>query len=217
MGFSFRKAIGLVVGFATTVTASAAPLNLWLEPQVQNATVGQTVTIDVFANTSGAVPLELSDAYLAITWDSGVLTNATPAVLAEPLPWITSYWAPGSPLNTNLQDGDARRELLGDLPPNFPIAPVGVMRDPLNKIKVTTFSFTVDVLAPPTFVRLWGSYGGTTTNFYKGNFQIGQWDLAFESGAYSEAQINVVPEPATMFGIGTGALAWIARRKRKPM
>ncbi len=197
-----------------SATSQAATLNLWWEPVVQNAVVGQLVTIDVFANSSGPGILALSDAYLAISWDPAVLTNSTPVVLGQPAPWINSYWAPGAPANVNLQDGDARRELIGMLPPNYPVAPAGIMRDPINKLKITTFSFTVAAAAPPTSVKLWGNLNGTTTNFYKGNFQIGQWDLTFEQGAYSEARINIVPEPITMFGFGIGVVVMLRGRKK---
>lgn len=205
-------AISLALACAS---AHASILNLWWEPATQNALVGQTVSIDVYANASGPTPLALSDAYLAITWDPAVLTNATPANTVEPAPWVTSYWAPGAPANTDLQDGDAQRELLGQLPPDFPIAPVGVMRDPINKIKVTSFSFTVNALAPPTSVKLWGNTGVATTNFYKGNFEIGQWDLNFEQGAYSEAFINPVPEPATMAVLSLGVLGFLRKSRTR--
>lgn len=210
-----NQRFGLVILSAMAVSlGNAQSLNLWLEPATQSATVGQTVTIDVYANSTGPGILDLSDAYLAIGWDPAVLTNATPSVVAEPAPWDTSYWAPGSSLNLNLQDGNARRELLGDFAPNNPIAPQGVMRDAINRIKVTSFMFTVDVATPSTSVKLWNSLGGETTNFLKGNFQIGQWDLVFEDGAYSEAIITVVPEPATMAAVGLG-LAALARRRRR--
>lgn len=210
-----NQRLGLVLLSAMVVsTGSAQSLNLWLEPATQSAVIGQTVTIDVYANSTGPGILDLSDAYLAIGWDPAVLTNATPSVVAEPAPWDTSYWAPGSSLNTNLQDGDARRELLGDFAPNHPIAPQGVMRDAVNRIKVTSFLFTVDVATPSTSVKLWNSLGGETTNFLKGNFQIGQWDLVFEDGAYSEAVITVVPEPATLAVTGLGLAAMLRRRRR---
>lgn len=202
-----------ILGLLAASIGSAQSLNLWLEPATQVATIGQTVDIDVYTNSTGPGILDLSDAYLTITWDAGVLTNSTPAVVAEPAPWTTSYWAPGSPLNIDLQDGDARRELLGEFTPNHPVAPVGIMRDPINRLKVTTFKFTVDSFTAGTSVKLWDSHLGTTTNFYKGNFGIGQWDLTFEDGNYSEAIISVVPEPATMAVLGLGVAA-LARRRR---
>lgn len=193
--------------------ASSQSLNVWLVPDVQSALVGDTVNVDVYASANGLEPLDLSDAYLTFTWDPAVLSNATPSFVLEPAPWESSYWAPGSPLNSDLQDGDARRELLGQLPPNQPIAPLGTMRDAVNRIKVTSFQFTVDTVAPSTSVKLWSSHLGSTTNFLKGDFQIGQWDLVFEQGQYSEALINVVPEPASGVAVGLGIAALLRRRR----
>lgn len=204
----------IVSAMLVSGVASAQSLNLWLEPDTQIALIGQTVDIHVYASANGPNPLVLSDAYLTFTWDPSVLTNATPAFVAEPAPWSSSYWAPGSPLNIDLQDGDARRELLGELPPNQPVAPIGTMRDAINRIKVTSFQFTVDSFTPSTSVKLWSSYLGSTTNFYKGDFGIGQWALEFEQGAYSEALITVVPEPATLAALGLGAAALLRRRRK---
>lgn len=208
--------LSFVIGALVVVgSASAQSLNVWLEPGIQSALVGDTVDVHVYTNANGPDPLVLSDAYLTFTWDPAVLGNATPNFVVEPAPWDSSYWAPGSPLNSDLQDGDARRELLGQLPPDQPVAPIGTMRDAVNRIKVTTFQFTVDSFAPSTSVKLWGSHLGETTNFLKGDFGIGQWALVFEQGAYSEALINVVPEPATLTAISLGAIAMLRRRKRQ--
>lgn len=190
---SLAKAAAVLLFGCACALASAARLNLWLVPDTQNATIGQTVTVTVYANSTGPGTLALSDAYLAISWDPAILTNATPSFVSEPAPWVQSYWSPGNPINTNLQDGDAQRELLGQLPPDFPVAPAGIMRDPVNRIKVTSFQFTVHASAATTPVRLWGSLGTGSTNFYKGDYQIGQWDLTFENGAYSQANITQLP------------------------
>lgn len=210
----YKLKITAVVALATFGAASqAVTLNLWLEPSTQIATVGQTVNIDVYANSAGASPLTLSDAYLAITWDSSVLTNSTPTVITEPAPWSTSYWAPGVNINADLQDGNAMRELLGEFPPTQPVAPVGVMRDAVNRIKVTTFSFTVNSLTSGTSVRLVDFEDDGLTAFFKGDFQIGTWANNFESGTYSEAMISTVPEPATLAVLGFGALVALRRKK----
>lgn len=200
-----------VLGFAAI--GQSQVLNLWWEPSTQNATLGSTVTVSVYANSSGPTTLDLSDAYLAITWDPAKLLNTTPATVTEPAPWASSYWAPGAPINSSVLDGDAQRELLGQLPPAFPVAPVGSMHDPLNRLKVTSFSFKV-LDTSQTSVKLWSSVSGATTNFYKGNFQIGQWNLAFDQGSYSEATINAVPEPLSLAAIGTGLLLLRRRRRR---
>jgi len=193
--------------------AQAQVLNVWWEPTSQTANLGDTITVSVFANSNGPSDLALSDAYLAITWDNSILNNVTPATVSEPAPWVTSYWSPGAPINSSVVDGDAQRELLGELPPNYPVAPVGIMHDPLNRIKVTSFNFQVVSLGSAS-IKLWNSTGGATTNFLKGNFQIGQWDLAFDQGNYSEAIVNAVPEPASMAALGLGIAALIRRRKR---
>ncbi len=194
-------------------TAHGSTLNLWWEPSSTEATVGQTVDIGVFANTPDSAPLALSDAYLAISWDPAVLINATPDTTFEANPWSLSYWSPGNPINANLQDGDAQRELLGQLAPDGPIAPVGTMHDPVSRILVTTFSFTVNAPTAGTSIRLWDTLGTGSTHFYKGDFQLGEWDLALEQGHYAEATISTVPEPATLVGLGV-SLAALVRHKR---
>lgn len=197
----------------SAIAAQASVLQLWLEPATQNATVGQTVTFDLYGNTDGPDPLALSDAYIDISWDPTVLSNATPSFTSEAPPWDSSYWAPGAPINDDVQDGSAKRELLGLLPPDFPVAPVGVFRDPVQKLKITSFSFTLLTMAPPTSVKVWDTLEGEDTRFFKGNFQTGTWDLAFEQGHYSEGIVNPVPEPATLAVLGLGVLA-LKRRKR---
>ena len=201
----------LVLGVGAS--ANAQVLNLWWEPSTQNANLGDVVTVSVYANSSGPSSLALSDAYLAITWDNSILSNVTPATVTEPAPWVTSYWAPGNPINSSVTDGDAQRELLGNLPPNFPVAPVGVMHDPTNRLKVTSFQFQVVALGTAS-IKLWDSVSTGTTNFFKGNFQIGEWNLAYDNGNYSEATVNAVPEPASLAALGLG-IAALRRRRRQ--
>lgn len=197
-----------------TAGAHASTLQLWIEPATQVVNVGDTVTFDVYANVDGPNSLKLSDAYLAISWDSSVMTNVTPSFVIEPFPWDVSYWAPGAMLNADIMDGDAKRELLGQLPPDGPVAPVGVFRDPVNKIKVTSFMFTVDVDTVGTELKLWSTLNGEATEFYRGG-EIGIWDLAFEQGAYSAGSVSTVPEPATMAVLGLGAAAMLRKRRAK--
>ncbi len=192
----------------------AQVINLWWEVANQTAAIGDTVTLTVYTNSNGTEPLTLSDANLTIGWDSSILTNATPSTMSEPAPWDTSYWSPGVAINTSVQDGDAQRELLGQLPPDQPIAPVGVMHDGINRLKVTTFSFTVNSASGPTAIRLYDSYNGGVTRFFKGDFQIGTWDLNFDHGNYSEAIINTVPEPASLAALALGGIALLRRRKK---
>lgn len=210
---NFRLALVASCTLFVGAVSQAQVLNLWWEAQNQTASVGQTVTLTVFANSSGPGSLVLSDANLTIGWDPSALTNVTPTTMTETAPWDISYWSPGVTVNTSVTDGDAQRELLGLLPPDQPVAPAGVMRDPTNRIKVTTFSFLVNSTAP-TSIKLWNNFNGGVTRFFKGNFEIGTWDLNFESGNYSEATINVVPEPASMAALGLGALALLRRRRK---
>ena len=197
---------------ALAVSGSAsAQLHVWLEPSVQTALIGDTVDVEVRANSGGTAPLVLSDAYLAITWNTSVLDNATPATRLEPAPWTNSYWAPGVPENTDVEDGDAIRELLGQLPPNQPVAPIGAMGDTANSILVTTFQFTLLSDSAPGVVRLESQGFTYPTTFYKGG-AIGVHPLEFSEGTYAQATINAVPEPGTLLILGLGALA---ARKRK--
>lgn len=209
-----KTLLSLVMVMASTLAATAQSLNVWLEPATQIVNPGDTVSIGIYASANGTSALALSDAYLSFTWDPAVLTNATPNSRLEPAPWDQSYWAPGQAVNTDLQDGDAQRELLGQLPTSNPVAPVGIMRDPVNRIKVTTLEFTVGSITAPTYVKLWNLNNGATTNFFRGNFAIGQWDLVFENGSYSQAELNPIPEPMTMTVLALGA-AFLARRKAK--
>lgn len=197
--------ISAVVAAAATGHA-AANIGIEFRPPLSTVSVGNTVSIGVYAVSDSASPQGLSAAQIIFNWQPSMLqmlsnSNTGAASL------ISSGFPAPDPYGLNElslpQDGNAIYVGLATFGSPVLATPAGTL--------LTTLRFTAMAITPLTPISILtsaGSPSGATTVF------DGAVPNLPVTGTLTGANVTIIPTPATLLGLGVAGVVAAGRRRR---
>jgi len=209
--------VGAVMCLSLVGMAQAASVNVSLKPSIKIVPVSNTFELELWLESSDGSAIVMDDAHLLLEWDPAYIGFSGSASTADgDYDWTTAMsgpapgmdfpmypWEGSAGENATYTDGDAWIMLY----PGFYW--LHGMSEPQTDLHAVTLTFTALALTDSTVINIrpmtYAECGVNSGIIDPGGYPVG--------GIGIGANVEIVPEPATICLLGLGGLA-LLRRKR---
>lgn len=202
-------ACSMAMLIALSTSSAQANINLVFQPSPTVVSVGNSFSIGLYAFSDSASNQSMASIDAILMWDPSLIQLTGLSNAGNPYSWMMSDFpndsgfdglnAPFTPVPAN--DGNAYYRAFRNTGAPAMATPAGLL--------VTTLNFTALAPTASTLLTIPPSFG-SFTNSYIIDGQTAGLDV---TGTLGQAEIIIVPEPASLILV-FGAVALVARRRK---